>query len=289
MVGIVSVLGVTAFLIAASVVALFSYRSAYRSTEQVRVEAAKYMRERAALLGRLAELQSQVARTQRFAAKIEATVNVDGEKGVGVGPVDEENWLPLPQQSVPSVAMLSRGEGTWTSPFSKSFTAGLNLSLEKLSQKSDRVEERIHAVFAREQDRIFFWASLPTAWPTQGWVTSEFGARRHWGGRGSRRHAGIDVAAPTGTPIMAPGDGVVTYTGYKRGYGRTAMVDHGYGLTTVYGHCSSLFVAEGQHVKRGMIIAAVGNTGRSTGPHLHYEVRMDGVPVDPRLYLAGSL
>ena len=77
----------------------------------------------------------------------------------------------------------------------------------------------------------------------------------------------------------------MTFTGYDHGYGQTVRVDHGYGITTVYAHCSSYYVTEGQRVKRGMLIAAIGNTGRSTGPHLHYEVRVDGVPVNPMLYV----
>ncbi len=128
---------------------------------------------------------------------------------------------------------------------------------------------------------MFFWASVPTLWPTRGFLTSRFGA-----GRGNRLHDGIDIAGRPGTPIVAPGDGMVTFTGYKGGYGNTLKLDHGYGIMTLHGHCSKIFVQEGDRVKRGEVIAAVGNTGYSTGPHLHYEVHIDGAPVNPMRYLA---
>jgi murein DD-endopeptidase MepM/ murein hydrolase activator NlpD len=119
----------------------------------------------------------------------------------------------------------------------------------------------------------------------RGWVTSEFGVRRSPRGIGTRFHEGIDIAASTGTPIYASGDGVVTFAGYKPGLGKTVIIDHGFGLTTVYGHNSQLYVKDGDRVKRGVNISAVGRTGRSTGPHLHYQIEVDGIPVDPMRYI----
>lgn len=98
-------------------------------------------------------------------------------------------------------------------------------------------------------------------------------------------HNGVDIAAPIGTPIIAPSDGVVIYAGPKGGYGRAVIIDHGYGIQTLYGHTSQLFVSEGDHVSRGEKIAAVGSTGASTGPHLHYEVHVDGIPTNPMNYI----
>lgn len=97
-------------------------------------------------------------------------------------------------------------------------------------------------------------------------------------------HQGIDFAAPIGTDIMAPGDGKVTFVGWKQGYGNTVIINHGYGYSTLYGHLYKSVVTVGQKVKRGDIIALVGSTGKSTGPHLHYEVRVNDRPVDPRNY-----
>lgn len=98
-------------------------------------------------------------------------------------------------------------------------------------------------------------------------------------------HRGIDIAAPWGTPIFAPADGVVIFAGTRGGYGTTCFIDHGYGYQTRYGHCSRLHVKEGDEVKRGQIIADIGSTGRSTGPHLHYEVLVDGSVTDPMAYI----
>jgi len=262
---------------------LVHYRSEYYATTAVRIQAAEFARERASLMGRLAELEDSVARADRFAAKIENGIGRETDETVGKGPLGMIGWSPDPNSAV--VATRQRlGEGVWRSPLSNSFNAGMNLKLETLSGKIDSVEGRIHSLFGARKDKFFFWASLPSIWPTRGWITSGFGAIRSWGGR-TRRHEGIDIAGPRGTPIIAPGDGVVTFNGYKGGYGRTLMIDHGYGIVTLYGHCSNLYVGEGQRVKRGMVIASVGNTGRSTGPHLHYELRVDGVPSNPKPYI----
>lgn len=99
-----------------------------------------------------------------------------------------------------------------------------------------------------------------------------------------RFHAGIDFAAPTGTEVMATADGTVVFVGWRQGYGNTVVVDHGYGYTTLYAHLYKAVARRGQRVHRGDIIALLGNTGKSTGPHLHYEVRIADKPVDPRNY-----
>lgn len=113
-------------------------------------------------------------------------------------------------------------------------------------------------------------------WPTRGTVTSGFGNR--WG----RLHAGVDIAAPTGTPIWAAKAGTVIFAGQQSGYGNVVILSHGGGLTTLYAHQSQLHASEGQQVAQGDTIGAVGNTGRSTGPHLHFETRYGGSPRDPR-------
>jgi murein DD-endopeptidase MepM/ murein hydrolase activator NlpD len=115
-------------------------------------------------------------------------------------------------------------------------------------------------------------------WPVNGVVTSGFGWR--WG----RMHEGIDIAAPSGTPIRAAAAGTVIYAGWMGGYGNLVIIDHGNGLATAYGHQSAIYVGGGS-VSQGTVIGAVGSTGNSTGPHLHFEVRVNGSPVDPMGYL----
>jgi hypothetical protein len=131
-------------------------------------------------------------------------------------------------------------------------------------------------------------ADAPSIWPVEGRVTSSFGEREDpFNGEGAF-HAGIDISAPTGTLVRATGDGLVTLASIENGYGREVTVDHGHGVHTVYGHLSGMIVLAGQRVTRGQVIGYVGQTGRSTGPHLHYEVRINNVPVNPHKYLRST-
>lgn len=116
-------------------------------------------------------------------------------------------------------------------------------------------------------------------WPVQARISS------YYGPRGGRLHKGLDLAAPTGQQIKAARTGTVIYSGWVTGYGQTIMLDHGDGLLTLYGHCSKLLAQTGQKVSQGEVIALVGSTGRSTGPHLHFEILVNGQAVNPLLYL----
>lgn len=124
------------------------------------------------------------------------------------------------------------------------------------------------------------FAATPSIWPTYGEVSSRFGWR--WGGDW---HPGIDIANDYGTPIEAAADGTVVYSGWYSGYGKMIQIDHHNGIVTVYGHCSELLVNVGASVKKGENIALMGSTGYSTGPHLHYEVRVNGTVVNPANFL----
>lgn len=129
-------------------------------------------------------------------------------------------------------------------------------------------------------------AAMPSIMPTQGWLTSAFSRmRQHPVLHIARPHEGIDVTAASGSPIEAPAAGRVTKAGWEAGYGNTVTVDHGYGIETKFAHASKLMVSRGQRVERGQRIALVGNTGLASGPHLHYEVHVNGRPVDPLRYV----
>ena len=130
------------------------------------------------------------------------------------------------------------------------------------------------------------YARIPSIMPTAGWLSSAFSRSRfHPILHTSRPHEGIDVSAPMGAPIVAPAAGTVRRVGRERGYGLVLEIDHGDGLVTKYAHCSRVMVRNGQRVKRGQEVAAVGNSGLSTGPHLHYEIHVDGRVVDPLTYV----
>ena len=128
-------------------------------------------------------------------------------------------------------------------------------------------------------------ADAPSMWPIEGRVASSFGEREDpFNGEGAF-HSGIDIDAPYGTPVRAAGDGEVLSASLGSGYGREIVLDHGHDLRTIYGHLSAIAVLPGQHVTRGQVIGFVGQSGRATGPHLHYEVRVHNVPVNPHNYL----
>jgi murein DD-endopeptidase MepM/ murein hydrolase activator NlpD len=134
-------------------------------------------------------------------------------------------------------------------------------------------------------DQRSLLAAKPSGWPAKGWLTSSFGMRRDPFNGKRKMHEGLDIAARTGTPVYATADGIVSSIRTEPGYGKVVTIDHGYGYRTVYGHNSKYNVKVGQRVRRGDPISSVGNTGRSTGSHVHYEVRLNGVPVNPHKYL----
>lgn len=127
-------------------------------------------------------------------------------------------------------------------------------------------------------------ASLPSRWPVRGAVNSEFGTRASPWTKGFELHSGIDIAAERGTPVYAPAAGVVTFAGPHSEYGLAVMIEHGQDLRTIYGHLSKISVAVGQTVARGSTLGLTGNSGRSSGPHLHYEILVHGRSVNPRAY-----
>jgi murein DD-endopeptidase MepM/ murein hydrolase activator NlpD len=142
----------------------------------------------------------------------------------------------------------------------------------------------------RELERVMsknarIMAALPLRWPVRGPVNSEFGLRENpWGGA-KEHHAGIDIGVPLGGPVKAPAAGIVAVAGPRVDYGNSVTLDHGNDVRSLYGHLSRVLVKTGDHVEKGQVIGLAGSTGRSTGPHLHYEVQVKGRPVNPRSFL----
>ena len=176
------------------------------------------------------------------------------------------------------------------------------LSAEEQRRREDLEEDRVPASFPQELDmmRAGFTigdvlpvatnldtsgartSSVPTLWPVRGWITAEFD--EDLPGR-SGPHRGVDIAASEGTPILSAAEGVVSLSDWDADLGLVVVVDHRNGLSTLYGHCSRILVQVGDPINQGQVIAHLGNTGRSSAPHLHFEVREGGVAVDPRAYL----
>ncbi|MEB3216956.1 MAG: peptidoglycan DD-metalloendopeptidase family protein [Nostocales cyanobacterium 94392] len=154
-----------------------------------------------------------------------------------------------------------------------------------INQKVAEEQARIAAAKARSQQRDFVSGSGIMALPSNGYISSPYGWRSHPLLGYRRLHTGMDFAAGYGSTIRAADSGTVIYSGWYGGYGKTVIINHGKGITTLYGHSSQLYVQEGESVKRGQAISAIGSTGLSTGPHLHFEVRKNGTPVNPADYL----
>ena len=182
--------------------------------------------------------------------------------------------------------------GLTTSSFNTAMSRGAANMVDRLSNRLGHLDKqaKIQSISFQELDNFFknqksLLSSTPSIWPTRGWVTSGFGFRKSPFTGLREKHEGWDIAARAGSTVRATADGEVVVEGREYGYGNLVEVDHGYGLMTRYGHNSKHLVKVGDRVKRGQVIALVGNTGRSTGPHVHYEVLLHGVPVSPKNYI----
>lgn len=154
-------------------------------------------------------------------------------------------------------------------------------AIATLEVRAARLEKEL-----REYENALRERRIPSVWPVLGRMTDGFGVRGNpFGGGAAEFHAGQDIATSWGTPVTAAAEGTVTFAGAQNGYGQVVILDHGDGLTTRYGHLSRIEVVEGQQLARGEELGRVGSTGRSTGPHLHYEVRINDTAVNPRGYL----
>lgn len=161
-------------------------------------------------------------------------------------------------------------------------------TLDSLSQLYSRTDMAKADLSLAEAKLEKYLDTVPTLWPTSGRITDNFGYRKDPFTRRTKFHGGIDIGADSGTRIKAAASGRVIMAKRTSGYGRAVKIDHGRGIVTLYGHSSVLLVKEGQIVKKGEVIAKVGSSGRSTGPHLHFEVLLYGTPVNPNQYLDGN-
>ena len=219
--------------------------------------------------------ENEMARLERFEKKLRVITALENSpKSI------EKNWG------------LGGPFGLTASSFSTSMSRGATNMVERLSNRLVNLDQqaKIQSISFQELDNFFknqksLLSSTPSIWPTRGWVTSGFGFRKSPFTGLREKHEGWDIAARAGSPVRATADGEVVVEGREYGYGNMIEVNHGYGLVTRYGHNSKHKVKVGDRVKRGQVIALVGNTGRSTGPHVHYEVLLHGVPVSPKNYI----
>jgi len=169
----------------------------------------------------------------------------------------------------------------------RSYLIELSNTLASLSTELDKRMIELGELANLLEERKLLMDSTPSIWPlkVKGWITSGFGYRRSPFNGGRVFHAGLDIAERRGTPIRSTAKGVVIFKGRKTGYGNVIIIDHGYGYVTKYAHCHKLLKKVGDRVEKGDIIALVGNTGRSTGPHVHYEVLVNNIPVNPMKFI----
>jgi murein DD-endopeptidase MepM/ murein hydrolase activator NlpD len=201
-------------------------------------------------------------------------------------------WRSHYEQKIASY--FSRSEGyiytkEWSDLTQQSFAladqfAEIHFKFNHVKSFVEELETDVHSLDQYLLDKESFLKSTPTLIPAKGWITSYYGPRLSPTSKRWRMHEGLDIGAKRGSPIVSPADGVITFAGIKPGFGKFVQIDHGYGVETIYAHAKSLSVKKGQQIARGVKIASIGNTGSSTGPHLHYEVRVNGTPVDPLFY-----
>ncbi|WP_224243636.1 M23 family metallopeptidase [Hyalangium gracile] len=222
---------------------------------------------------RIEHIGTTLDRVERFDQKLRAvTLLSDPQRNLAMGPTEPGATAPT-------------SDTQFTQLTTTETPTALMGRLDKLSAEATRQEQSLQELQAYFQDQKSLLASTPSIWPARGWVTSDFGSRLDPYTADRVMHQGLDIAAPHGKEVYAPSDGTVVFSGLEGGYGNVIVIDHGYGIKTRYGHLSRIMVKAGDRVKRGALIAAVGNTGRSTGPHLHYEVRVNGIPQNPRKFI----
>lgn len=222
---------------------------------------------------KLGDLTGQMERLQNFYTKLKILANLDLQE-----PQDPSMAAGGPQPDTREINM-------YLEESLKRQIQRIHWEMEELQMLAEIQERNAYKVERFFDSQRSLLASTPTIWPVRGWITSSFGQRvSPFTGR-LQMHEGLDIAARPGTPVKASAEGVVIYSGWKSDFGKLVTIDHGYGYRTRYGHMSKIYVKNGQRVKRGDTLGAVGSTGRSTGPHLHYEVKVRGLPVNPKTYL----
>ena len=238
-----------------------SHRIDYQELQRLRVETSNQRQDVQRLVLDVERLQHELGALAMAEARIRQLANLE----------DEKRLIPIAMGGQPDPGSNS------LSDIQHQINA-LQIEIELRRQSQQDVRNLLN-------DQISISRSTPKGWPTRGWLSSYFGQRKSpFTGR-TVMHEGLDIAANTGTPVTVTADGIVVRVEYSPTYGNTVVVDHGYGYQTLYAHNSRNLVKVGQRVKRGDRIAQVGNTGMSTGPHLHYEVHLNGVPINPRPFL----
>lgn len=256
---------------------VWNYASHELACKRVLKRADIYKSQVAKLENKVRQVQAQVSKVRELDGKLRVIANLkptfrESENMWGVGGVSDDV-----STSEEIVNTLSPEEAEQIRQLHYDL-----FRLERLSKFEQKSLKELHDKLISRRDLL---NSTPSIRPAYGYETSGFGYRISPFTGHKEFHEGLDIANRIGSPVIASANGLVVFAGRKGGFGNLIIIDHGHGITTRYGHLSKVLVKVGQHVKRGEKIAEIGNTGRSTGPHLHYEVRLNGVPVNPKRYI----
>lgn len=240
--------------------------------ERLRSETTSQREELRTYAEKMETISARLGKIDGFERKLRVITNLD--------PADP---LPLPGIGGTDGQLLDAEDVSWLSRAKRHEI--IQDGLETLADATDAQEQSLQHLITHLEDQAVRLVHTPSISPTNGWVTSSFGYRTSPYTSGREFHKGLDIAGRAGTPIYAPADGEVIYSTQKRALGNAVRLRHGYGIETVYGHMQEALVKTGETVKRGQQIGFMGSTGRSTGPHLHYAVVVNGKTVNPRNYI----
>ncbi|MBU2703133.1 murein DD-endopeptidase MepM/ murein hydrolase activator NlpD [Sporomusaceae bacterium BoRhaA] len=272
MVGVIGFVGV--FLYSLGALVYFHYTAPHDNQEQA--EYARLQQVNAAQTQELTKLEQKTAQMQDNMNRLNA-LDADLRRLLNT---DETQQTSRSGSGLHNT--LFKGQG---GPSAPEKIQNVEQQLSELQAAIQTREQSLLEIKTRINEKNARLACTPSIWPVEGEVTSPFGYRSSPFGGGSDFHPGIDIANNYGTPVHATADGVVVFAGWYNGYGNLIQVDHGYGIVSFYGHNQALLVQVGQTVKKGDIISEMGSTGLSTGPHTHYEIRVNGTAVDPMTFL----
>lgn len=230
--------------------------------------------QQAHLLEKIDRLGNEMVRLREFDFRLRTAAGLEAKEGessfLGVGGAD----------SLSSRALMVAAVAHQT-PSTDNLTKELDRLSREMNDRSKSFQELIDQLEAKRN----VLASTPTIWPVKGWLTAGFGYRRSPFTGLRQMHEGVDISNTVGTPVIAPADGLVSYAGPLGGFGNVISIDHGHKISTFYAHLNRQRASQGERVRRGDVIAFVGTTGRATGPHLHYEIQVNGSAVDPSKYV----
>ncbi len=291
---------IVVIIFAAGLVDYFGLLLQAMENKRLKAENAQLIKQFQVVESKVSALENSLERVKTFTTKLQLITNVDGDDRItklsmGAKPVagqPVEEYEPMDQREEGHVLEeqdqifsnkrpLDSQAGELANETADKDYASLVVRIDKAVKETQLKEQSVIDLWESLSERQSLLNSTPNIKPAKGWITSRFGYRISPFSGKTTLHAGLDIAAAPGSPVYAPADGVVVFASYDESYGKLITIDYGYGVVTRFGHLSQIYVQAGQRVSKWDVVGAVGNTGRSTGPHLHYEVRINGTPVDP--------